>query len=90
MANISQEPVEWKPETLKRLGELLGSPLCVSDRFNALFDQVEDITSVRQLARETQTPTSVSLHEPGDIITLDDGRRYEVDDAGRWIRMGDR
>lgn len=87
MANITQYPTEWTPETLAKLKDALQSEPTAFDRFNALFDFVQDITPVRSVARETGNVTEVRLHEPGEIVTMEDGRKYEVQDNGQWLRV---
>jgi hypothetical protein len=85
MACITQQP-EWSPEALKELSRALGKEPTAQDRFRALFDCVENITPVRDIARTSGRITEASLHKPGEVITLEDGRKYEIDEAGRWIR----
>lgn len=86
MACVTQA-LGLSPEALKMLEEALGKEPVANDEFRALFNDVTDITPVRQVARKTGRVTEVSLYKPGDVIILDDGRKYEVDDAGRWIRI---
>lgn len=87
MANITQYPTEWSPETLAKLKNALQSDPTAFDRYNALFDAPIDITPVRAVAKETGNITEVRLHEPGEIVTMEDGRRYEVQDNGQWLRV---
>lgn len=86
MANISQFPMEWTKENIRKLSEALNLEPTAWDRYNALFDNVIHITPVRQVACETKCPTRVALHKPGDIVAMEDGRQYEVQDDGKWLR----
>ena len=85
--NVEQSPM-MSEEMMEKLRELYGEPTAF-DPFRALWYAKEetDITPVRQIAKETNRVTSVSLHKPGEIVEMSDGRKYEVQDNGQWLRV---
>lgn len=86
MANVTQLP-EWSREALERFKVLVQKEPIGFDGIHALFDNLTDLNPVKEIAKESGRITEVSLHKPGDVVTLDDGRKYQVDDDGKWNRL---
>lgn len=83
-----EQPAGMDARMRQELRELLGEP-AAHDDYRAIFDRKgpTDITPVRRMAKESGKVTTVSLHEPGEIVTMSDGRQYEVQDNGQWRRI---
>jgi len=90
MAGISQIP-EMSESMRKMVEEAFGKP-SASDNVTMLYDQIDPwaVNKVQALHKEQEHPqriTEVKLYEPGEIHTMSDGRQYQVDDDGKWIRI---
>jgi hypothetical protein len=85
---VEQIP-NMSPEALKKLEELYGK-IATRDDYSALWNQINpetDLSPIRTIAKETKRITTVSLHKPGEIVTLSCNRKYQVADDGKWIRI---
>ena len=76
-------------EELHAFSELLNKAPTVSDRFQALFDDVNEIDAplLENAVMQYDVSANVSLHSPGEIVEMSDGRKYEVQDNGQWKRV---
>ncbi|HIJ69360.1 MAG TPA: hypothetical protein HPP57_07640 [Deltaproteobacteria bacterium] len=88
MAQLQQSPF-LRPEALKKFEEVTGKYAVAVDQLRALFDQVSEHMVGPAVELETQKSGEpiVTLHEPGEIVEMSDGRKYEVQDNGQWKRI---
>ena len=89
MSSINfQEP--YSEETRKMLEEAFGKAAGFDPR-TMLFnhDQMQSIDTqvMKAVANQEKQPVDVSLHAPGEIKTMSDGTKYQVDDKGSWRRI---
>lgn len=89
MSSINfQEP--YSEETRKKLEEVFGKAAGFDPR-TLLFDHEQmqsiDTKLMSTVARQEKQPVDVSLHAPGEIKTMSDGTKYQVDEHGSWRRI---
>ena len=87
MANVIMKP-EWETGALQSLIDAWNANPVATDGKNALFDgqDASDLTPIPYISKSSGRIVEVRLHQPGEKIRLSDGREYEVDDNGHWIR----
>ena len=93
MANV-RVVSPFTDEDLRFLSDAIEKGPTVYDRFQALFDCAAEANIPTQVVEPgvfefrcpSQTAT-VTLHQPGNIVEMADGRKYEVQDNGQWKRI---
>ena len=79
------------PEALREFSEALDRGPSASDHYRMLFDDVakEELPLLEIAIERRPSSAIVSLHQPGEIVEMADGRKYEVQDNGQWHRVKD-
>ena len=59
------------------------------DEVSILFDKIGTIQQkeMSKIAKEEKQPVTVTLYNPGEIKTMSDGTKYQVDEHGSWRRI---
>jgi hypothetical protein len=79
------------PADVQAFSEALNRGPTASDHFRMLFDDVakEELPLLEIAIERRPSSAIVSLHQPGEIVEMADGRKYEVQDNGQWHRVKD-